>query len=446
MIQTNEIIYGFKYNPNNPEPIRYGRALAAANNYCAVTPDGDPIFGKIIGEKEWNIRAEKAYRKIAPFIRHLNRIFTGDPRDTDMFLDYMAFKMQYPGVKPRWALVIAGDQGVGKDIAIDACWHTYGMRYVNSISPADVLSNFNDYMRCILLRISEVADLGESNKWIFNEKVKVLISGHPDRMLINPKYGVKYWLKMYNGTVLTTNHLDDGIYIPEGDRRYYVIKCASWKQLGLDYDERAQYFDNLFRWFTTADELGRTGYEWIGHYLYWCRDVSKFNCNVCPAPTKAKLAVISNGKETSSTAVDDALVEYTNMLRAANRSDLLSFMWDSKLRPVLVCVRKLGELLSAGGVNNTNAARVAGMLRKQGYVRMDCPSRASDGKWVVKPNAGSCRKEILYVLSAENAEWEDGECHVAQEVYSENTVLREMATDDIRQAYFDFINSAEEAF
>ena len=82
-----------------------------------------------------------------------------------------------------------------------------------------------------MVRISEAANLHEMTKWAFNEKTKVLIAGNPDDLMINPKYGQKFDIKMYCGVIITTNHLMSSIHIPEDDRRTDVIDCASFEEM-----------------------------------------------------------------------------------------------------------------------------------------------------------------------------------------------------------------------
>lgn len=410
ILVNNEVITGFKYDPSGKNPIRYGLAAVAANGYPYVNNAG-LLRAEIAGKDYWDNVGETLKVKCAPFLDHLTRLFTGDTRDVDVFLDYMAFKQQYPGVKPRWALVVAGEQGVGKDIAIDACWHEYGLNFINNISPADVMGAFNDYAKCMLLRISEVADLGESNKWMFNEKVKVLISGHPDRMHINPKYGFKYWLNLYNGTVLTTNHLTDGLYIPAGDRRYYVIKCASWNELGDIASNKAEYFDKLFNWFRNGDGVdGVPGYTYIGNYLFWGRDVSGFDVNVCPEETAAKLEVINAGAEVPDW-LDEALVTYSNIVTktaedlngaaGSPAGDFRAVLLEvsPELRPRVINVRKLKDIIDALGTerNLTNGRIIAG-LKRAGYEKVESGSK--DGKWQFRVD-GKQAKETFYALSDE---------------------------------------------
>jgi hypothetical protein len=47
-----------------------------------------------------------------------------------------------------------------------------------------------------------------------------------------------------NGTVITTNHRTDGIYLPADDRRHYV----AWSELAKE-DFPKGYFDKIWKWY-----------------------------------------------------------------------------------------------------------------------------------------------------------------------------------------------------
>lgn len=378
---TNKPITGFKYDPKRPTPLRYGYAKQAELGFCYCDSLGNPIPTQHMGQEKYSEICKKVEKLCEPFFNHLRRIFANDPRDMDVFLDYMAFKMQYPSVKVRWAIVLAGEQGVGKDVSIDACWKAYGEDKVRNVAPANIMSDFNDYLaNTLLLRISEAADLGEVNRWTFNERVKVIIAGHPDLMQVNPKYGFKYWLHMCHGTIITTNHLDDGFFISERDRRYYVIKCATWQELGMNVSEGNAYFDELFNWFNTPNEMNYNGYELIGMYLYYYRNVEKFQYSTCPEPTKAKLEAMQESNSLPLWFLD-GIAEYVEAIEGCNSnhsdSSLYQIVQDN---PIIIRTRTLSEILDShsdtNGVGKITGAKLAAFLRKMGYVRLSsCNTR-----------------------------------------------------------------------
>lgn len=248
-----------------------------------------------------------------PFIEHVHRVFNKEG-DAEQFLNYMAHRAQKPGEKPRFALIIAGGQGVGKDTAIEFCTPAIGSWNVANISPLHLESSFNEYVSATLVRISEAANLQDMSKWAFNEQVKVLVAGSPDYCQINPKYGTKYTVRMHCGVIITTNHLASGIYIPEDDRRFDVIDSATIEEMGLsDQSDRKMYFEDLWDWFANG------GAPHIAAFLHE-RDLSKFSASTGQRKTNAHRNVVMEGLNCDNW-IDDILDSLGNPEMV--RSDLI---------------------------------------------------------------------------------------------------------------------------
>ena len=249
-------------------------------------------------------------RLAQPFINHVNNVFSKDG-DAEQFLCYMAHRVQKPWEKPRFALLIAGGQGVGKDTAIEFCCPSIGAWNVSNIDPSAFESQFNEYAAATLVRINEAANLHEMSKWAFNERTKVLIAGQPDTCQINPKYGQKYSVRMFCGVIITTNHLLGGIYIPPDDRRYDVIESSTIKDMNLVDDfARKQYFTELWAWFYDG------GANHIAAYLNE-KDISHWSASNGQRKTVAHSAVVSGGLHADGW-LDDIIDElnYPNAIRS----------------------------------------------------------------------------------------------------------------------------------
>jgi len=226
-------------------------------------------------------------RLAGPFLEHVRKVFPKDG-DADQFLNYMAHRAQKPWEKPRFALLIAGDQGVGKDTAIEFCCPAIGNWNVSNIEPSALDTQFNEYAAATLVRISEAANLHDMDRWAFNERLKVLIAGTPDTLSINPKYGQKYSIRMYCGVIITTNHMVSGIYIPPDDRRYDVMEAASKCEMGLETDEKSkEYFSELWSWF-----LASGGDRHVAAYLME-RDLSGWSASNGQRKTRAHNYVVA---------------------------------------------------------------------------------------------------------------------------------------------------------
>jgi len=276
--------------------------------------------------------------KAQPFIDHVYKVFNKEG-DADQFLNYIAHRVQKTGHKPRFALVLAGQQGVGKDTALELCIDAIGVWNTASISVDDFKYAYNDYAAASLVRISEAAEAQEISKWVFNEQVKVLIAGSPDYVNINPKYGEKFSVRMFCGVIITTNHLA-GLYIPEDDRRYDVIEAASLEEMGFtDLDKRKAYFNALWQW---AENGGK---EHVAAFLNE-RDLSNFSADTGQRITDAHASVVAENLK-SDDWLDDILAElnYPDCVRSdliVSKAVLLGEKEMSVRRKIMVCMQRAG--------------------------------------------------------------------------------------------------------
>lgn len=337
-------IEGFDFNEDGEYVAVMGAAVY--NNYRHPTiVSGDPTKAK-------------------PFLHHVRRIFN-KPGDADQYLDYMAHVVQKPGTKIRFALLIAGKQGVGKDTAIDFCCPAIGHSNVANILPAAFDKDFNEYAAATLIRISEVANAQDMSKWAFNERTKVLIAGSPDHMVINPKYGQKFTCLLHGGVLLTTNNLATGIFIPPDDRRYDVLDCATLKEMGLeDKAVRKRYFNALWFWFVC-----RGGANHVAALLRE-RDVSKFSPGQGQRKTNAHHDVVGNNTDHW---LEDTLEELGN-------PNVLCAAWVLKKAEPAGKTEQQGRLILGKEIGDL------------GYVSYRNPDR-TDGRW---PCFGG-KKATVYV-------------------------------------------------
>ncbi len=353
-LKTNQLVTSITCNPQIEEDYLKGHdcrngeivevaGAALFNTYRKPTTElGDPKLAK-------------------PFLDHCDKVFNKPSANekvpnSEQFLLYIAHTVQIPWEKKRFALMIAGGQGVGKDTAIEFCIPALGSWNVASIDPSALDSQFNEYAASTLVRISEAANLHEMSKWAFNERTKVLIAGSPDTCTINPKYGSKFSVKMHCGVLLTTNHLASGIYIPQDDRRYDVIECATLEEMGLSNEKvRREYFTDLWDWFLTG------GDKHIAAYLHE-KDISQFNPNNGQRKTAAHQNVIQAGRERHAWMRD--------IIEQLNHPKFVSFP------TIRAIAQKHGEDVHSA----TFPSRAANALTDSDYVKYPNPTVA-DGRW-----------------------------------------------------------------
>lgn len=319
-----------------------------------------------------------------PFVDHVHYIFN-KPGDADQFLNYMAHRVQRPWEKPRFALLIAGGQGIGKDTAIEMCCPAIGAWNVANIDPSAFEGSFNEYAAATLVRISEAANLHEMNKWAFNERTKVLIAGSPDVVQINPKYGQKYSVRMFCGVIITTNHLASGIYIPEDDRRYDVIEAATLEELGLRTEHgKRSYFEQLWSWY-----MEHEGASHVAAFLHE-RDISTFSAANGQRKTAAHAAVVASGM-----VMDQWLVDILDDIG-----------WPNAVRGDTIEVKAV----AAGEKAESIRRRVSNAMQRSGYEALRKPT-VKDGRWRI----GGKNVTVYVKVGAEGMEHFDPERDMAQQ-------------------------------
>jgi len=310
-------------------------------------------------------------RHAGPYIEHVRRLMPG-PGDADQFLDYMAHRIQNPGEKPRFALLLGGEQGVGKDTAITMASAGIGVWNISSIEAAHLDSSFNEHAASVLVVVSEAANSADMSKWAFNERLKVLIAGQPDYLTINPKYGHKYSVRLHCGVIITTNHLSSGLYIPDDDRRYDVIDCATRREMCLmSLEQRRDYFDGLWRWYEEQNGAASV------YAALLERDISKFSANSGQRSTAAHRELIQIGMTHDQWAADAIdLLKDESVLRTDN-------LWSA--------VQQVDPEMSRKKFNG--CAQHA--LRRLGYVRLVNPA-IRDGRWRLESDLGRMARVQVY--------------------------------------------------
>jgi hypothetical protein len=179
--------------------------------------------------------------KIALWRDHLMLIY---PDDFEHIEKWMAHRVQHPEIKINHALVLGGLQGIGKDTMLEPLKQAVGPWNFIEVSPIHVLGNFTGFVKSVVLRISEGHDLGEFNRFQLYERTKTYIAAPPDGLRCNEKHLREYTVPNCTGTIITTNHKTDGIFLPIDDRRHYV----TWSTFTKEQFDRA-YWNRLWRWY-----------------------------------------------------------------------------------------------------------------------------------------------------------------------------------------------------
>jgi hypothetical protein len=162
---------------------------------------GEPqaIANKLITEGGWIERSDVAtfnlYRP--PVVRPGNAANAGRwlelgeriyPKDFERLVMFGAHRVQHPEIKVNHGKLLGGSTGIGKDTLLEPLKHGVGPWNFKEVSPQDIMGIYNDYMRSVIVRISEARDLGEFNRYTFHNRMKTISAAPPDVVRVNSKY------------------------------------------------------------------------------------------------------------------------------------------------------------------------------------------------------------------------------------------------------------------
>lgn len=292
----------------------------------------------------------------APWVTHVERVYGDDSRHV---IHWLAQRVQQPAIKINHALVLGGNQGVGKDTILEPVKHAIGPWNFHEVSPQNLLGRFNSFVKSVILRVSEARDLGDVDRYGFYEHMKTYTATPPDVLRCDEKNVREYSVLNCCGVIITSNHKADGIYLPADDRRHYV----AWSDL-----ERSAFDDGYWR-----ELYGWYGAGGVGHVAAYLQtlDLSVFDPKAPPPKTPAFWEIVDAGRAPESAELADVL-ESLNSPDALTLEDLMNharygqqeladWLGDRKSRRIIP-----HRLESAGYVPVRNDAANDGMWRVAG--------------------------------------------------------------------------------
>jgi hypothetical protein len=285
------------------------------------------------------------------------------PEDADHIITFCAHRVQYPEVKVNHGLVLGGAPGIGKDTMLEPLKHGVGPWNCKEVSPQDIMGTYNDYMRCVALRISEARDLGDVNRYAFYDHMKTMLATPPDVIRVNAKYIPQHYVLNVACEIYTTNHRFDGLYLPADDRCSYV----AWSEV-KQADFTGGFWVGLWDWYRAG------GLENVVAYLSEL-DISRFDPKAPPKKTEAFWQIVRAGAASEEAELADILegpaaTTLAKVLGAAH-GDLFEWLKDRKNRRV---IPHKFEACGYAPVRNSDAKDglwVIGGKRQTVYGRLD---------------------------------------------------------------------------
>ncbi len=284
------------------------------------------------------------------------------PKDAKEIINFCAHRRQKPEEKINHSLILGGAPGIGKDTILEGLKQAVGPWNFREVSPQDVMGAWNDYIKSVVLRISEVRDLGEVNRYSFYEHTKTLTAAPPDVMRCNTKYIAQHYVLNICGVVFTTNYKTNGIYLPADDRRTYV----AWSDLTQN-DFPENFWKDFWHWYQHEN-----GFAHVAAYLAK-RDISKFNAKAPPAKTAAFWAIVDA----------NAAPEESEL------ADVLDQMGNPDATTLIIVTGNAEGAFEEWLMDRRNRRAIPHRFEKCGYIPVR--SSSQDGLWVIDG-----KRQVIY--------------------------------------------------
>jgi hypothetical protein len=266
--------------------------------------------------------------KAGKWLAHVRRVY---PNDADHLIPYFAHRVQRPAEKLNHALMLGGEPGIGKDSMLAPVREAVGPWNCEEVSPRQISeTGFNSYLKSVILRISEVHDLGDLDRYQFYEMLKTMSAAPPETLRIDEKNQPEYRVLNCVSPIITTNHKSDGPYLPANDRRTYV----AWSEL-TQADFKPDYWTDLWGWYADG------GFGHVAAYLA-TYDLSKFDPKAPPPKTAAFWAIADANRAPEDAELADVLdsldwPNVTTLIRVQNAAtgDFEQWLRDRKNRRLI---------------------------------------------------------------------------------------------------------------
>ena len=195
------------------------------------------------------------------YLNHLrDNICKGDDEKYQWLINWMAWKIQHPGIKCYISIVLRGAEGVGKNICYDGFGDLFGPHSITVTNKEHVAGHFNAHLRaCCVLCANEAFFAGDRQH---EATLKSLISD--DFFMIEAKGYDPIPERNRLGLFIISN---ENWVVPasSGARRFTVFDC------GDEHAQDTKYFKAL------VNQLNNGGREALLYYLMNEVDVSKFD-------------------------------------------------------------------------------------------------------------------------------------------------------------------------
>lgn len=191
---------------------------------------------------------------VTVWLEHLAYLLPS-PTEHEAVLDWMAFVLQRPDEKPRWAIVLGGDEGIGKDMLFQPLIEALGHHNTSTISPDTLASTYTDWFDGKRLIIVE--EMMNFEKRAAANKLKPYVAAPPMYVEIQKKYVARYEVPNIAAFVFFTN-FENALAVSARDRRYHVLWSDAAPRDETHYAALADWYEtggyaNVAAWLLKRD-------------------------------------------------------------------------------------------------------------------------------------------------------------------------------------------------
>jgi hypothetical protein len=307
--------------------------------------------------------------KAQPWIDLVHKVF---PNDAEHLIKWFAQRKQHPEIKINHCLVLGSQfHGIGKDTILEPVKRAVAPWNFKEVAAKNMFDGFNPWVRAVILRISEVKDMGDVTRFELYEGMKSYLAAPPDSLPCNEKNIKQHYVLNCMGIVITTNHLTDGIYLPAEDRRHYV----AWSECKPE-DFAKEYWSDMWKW----HDDGGAGH--VASYLAGL-DISDFDPKAPPPKTPAFWSIVNANRTSEESELADVLDALGNVDAAGNVT------WRDAVTLEMIMERASFRLQQWMN-EHRNRKAVNHRLEACGYRAVNNPT-ANDGYWRVNN-----RRQVIY--------------------------------------------------
>lgn len=291
---------------------------------------------------------------INAFLRHV-QAFCGNRHAVYVnFVDWLAWCVQNPGKKVRYAPLLKGCQGDGKSMLVSALRAAMGDTNVGSVGPALLCADFNDWAEGTCVTGFEEIMITGRKRYSVANNLKEPISN--DRLTVNRKGRPGKAIVNVTNYMAFTNFVD-AVPLEDSDRRWWVIfspysSVASLRAaLGMTAEQLVAHFALIF------DSMDNQRGEWRKFLTeYVVSDA--FRPNAGAPHTEEKTEMRSSGEDAVE-AVARQIIE--SGAYGVHQSVLSSSALTSAMKTI--CVQDGIDLPKTSAVNH--------MLSRMGFSQMN---------------------------------------------------------------------------